>query len=98
LNTTVTVDEETRRRLKRLAAILDETQGSIIRKALALYEARVKSGSVESKMLRKVAQELEKASATIRKRDPKWAMVSEIMEQDVASMEEFSPAAWGKGN
>ena len=96
LNTTVTVDDETRRRLKRLAAVLDETQGSIVRKALALYESRVKKQGVEKKVPRRVARELEKASATIRSKDPKWAMVSDILEQDTTSIEEFSPAVWGK--
>ena len=96
LNTTVTVDDETRRRLKRLAAVLDETQGSIVRKALALYESRVKREGVEKKVPRRVARELEKASAAIRNKDPKWAMVSDTLEQDTTSIEEFSPAVWGK--
>jgi predicted transcriptional regulator len=96
LNTTVTVDDETRRRLKRLAAVLDETQGSIVRKALALYESRVKRQAIEKRAPRRVARELEKASAAIRSKDPKWAMVSGILEQDTASIDEFSPAAWGK--
>jgi predicted DNA-binding protein len=96
LNTTVTVDEDTRRRLKRLAATLDETQGSIVRKALALYETRLKGRSVQRRVSRRVAQELKKASTTIRKKDPKWAMVSEVMEQDAMSIEEFSPAVWGR--
>lgn len=96
MNTTVTVDEETRRRLKRLAAVLDETQGSIVRKALALYESRVKRQGVEKRVPRRVARELEKASAAIRRKDPKWATVSDILEQGITSIEEFSPAVWGK--
>ena len=96
MNTTVTVDEETRRRLKRLAAVLDETQGSIVRKALALYESRMKAGVTGRKVPRRVGEELEKASKAIRKKDPKWAMISEILEQDSSSIEEFSPAIWGK--
>jgi predicted DNA-binding protein len=96
LNTTVTVDDETRRRLKQLAAVLDETQGSIVRKALAMYESWVKKQGVEKKVPRRVARELEKASAAIRSKDPKWAMVSDTLEIDTTSLEEFSPALWGK--
>jgi len=96
VNTTVTVDDETRRRLKRLAAVLDETQGSIVRKALTLYESRMKAGVKERKVPRRVAKELEKASRAIRKKDPKWAMISEIIEQASTPVEEISPAVWGK--
>jgi predicted transcriptional regulator len=96
LNTTVTVDEETRRRLKRLAAVLDETQGNLVREALALYESRVKAQSLKRKVPGRVAEELEKASTAIRKKDPKWAMVSAIVEQATIPIEEFSPAVWGK--
>lgn len=82
--------------MKRLAAVLDETQGSIVRKALALYESRVKRQGVEKRVPRRVARELEKASAAIRRKDPKWTTVSDILEQDTTSIEEFSPAVWGK--
>ena len=96
LYTTVTVDEETRRRLKRLAAVLDETQGSVVRKALAWYESRLKAQGVERKVPRRVEEELEKASAAIRKKDPKWAMISDIVEQSTTPIEELSPATWGR--
>jgi predicted transcriptional regulator len=96
LNTTVTVDGETRRRLKRLAAVLDETQGNIVRKALALYESRLKAQGAERRVPKRVAEELEKASTAIRKRDAKWAMVSDLVEQATTQIEEFSPAMWGK--
>ena len=96
MNTTVTVDNETRRRLKRLAAVLDETQGNIVRRAVALLESRLRGGSVERKVPRRVAEELEKASTAIRKRDAKWAMVSDIVEQATTPMEELSPAMWGR--
>src|SRR3990170_5263675 len=94
LNTTVTVDNETRRRLKRLAAVLNETQGDIVRKALALYESRLKAQGAERKVPRRVEEELEKASAAIRKRDAKWAMVSDLVEQASTQIEEVSPAMW----
>lgn len=96
MTTTVTVDDETRRRLKRLAAILDETQGDIVRKALAFYESRWRLDATEKKVPRNVAEELKKASAAIRKRDPKWARVSNLIEQATTPLEEFSPATWGK--
>lgn len=96
LNTTVTVDDVTRRRLKRLAAILDQTQGNIVRRAVALYESRLKTTGGERKVPKKVAEELERASAAIRKKDANWARISNIIEQATTSMDEFSPANWGK--
>ena len=96
MNTTVTVDGETRRRLKRWAAVLDEMQGDIVRKALALYESRLKAQGVERRVPRRVEEELEKASTAIRKRDAKWAMVSDLVEQATTQIEEFSPAMWGR--
>jgi hypothetical protein len=96
LNTTVTVDDSTRRRLKRLAAILDETQGDIVRRAVALYESRLNTVGEQRKVPRKVAEELEKASIAIRRKDSRWARVSEIIEQTETSISEFSPASWGK--
>lgn len=95
LNTTVTIDDETRRRLKRLAAVLDETQGSIVRSALALYESRVKAQGKERKVPRRAAEELQKASTAIRKKDAKWAMVSDIVEKATIPIEQFYPAVWG---
>jgi hypothetical protein len=81
--------------LKRLAAVLDETQGSIVRKALALYEARVNAQGNERKLPRKTTEELERASSAIRKKDAKWAVISDIVEQTTIPIEEFYPAMWG---
>ncbi len=96
LTTTVTVDDETRRRLKRLAAVLDETQGSIVRKALAYYESRLATRASEKKVPKGISEELKKATLAIRKKDPKWARVSTLMEQATTSLDEFSQARWGK--
>ncbi len=96
MNTTVTVDEGTRRRLKRLAAALDETQGDIVRRAVALLESRLKTQQANKKAPRRVEEELEKASRAIRKKDAKWATVSNIVEEATTPMEEFSPAMWGR--
>lgn len=96
MTTTVTVDDETRRRLKRLAAILDETQGNIVREAIVLYESKSRVAGAHRKVPRNVTEELKKASAAIRKKDPKWARISDVIEQATVSLEEFSPATWGK--
>lgn len=95
MNTTVTVDDETRRRLKRLAAVLDETQGRIVRKAVALYESQLNAKTTHRKVPRRVLEELERASTTIRGRDARWAKVSEVIEHAAIPLEEFSPASWG---
>ena len=67
-----------------------------MRSALALYESRVRAGVRPKGMPRRVAEELEEASKAVRKKDPKWAMISEIVERASTPIEDFSSAMWGK--
>ena len=62
----------------------------------ALYEARMRRGRSKTIVSPKIARELEKASAAMRKKYPKWGKMSEILEREAESIEEFSPAVWGK--
>lgn len=44
--TTVAVDDSVRRRIKKLSALLDESQGEIIEKAIADFEQKVLRGGI----------------------------------------------------
>jgi len=61
-----------------------------------LYESRVKAGVKPKGIPRRVAEELKEASKAVRKKDSKWAMISEIVEHASTSIQEVSPAMWSK--
>jgi len=60
-----------------------------------LFELGVKGGVTKGKIPRRVREELQEVSETISKKDPKWARVSEIVEDASTPIEEVSPAMWG---
>jgi len=92
--TTITVDDETRKRLKRLSAILNMSQGEIVKASLDLFEKFMVSESFKAKILlpRKVAKMLDDISNQVRQRDPEWAGRSKIIEDSYTQPEE---AIWG---
>jgi len=96
LTTTVTVDDDIRKKLKRLAAVLDATQGEVIERALRLYEEQVMRQRSQRKISRSVLEALKEASLRIRRSDPKWARTSRTIETSSVSLEEFIAASWGK--
>ncbi len=96
MTTTVTVDDDVRRKLKKLAAVLDVTQGEVIERALRLYEDQVLHRESRSKTARKVLDALTEASSKVRRSDPEWARVSRTIENAARSIEEFAGARWGK--
>lgn len=96
MTTTVTVDDDVRKKLKRLAAVLDATQGEVIERALRLYEEQVMGQRSKRKISRSVLEALKEASSKIRHSDPKWARISRTIEDTSVSLEEFVAASWGK--
>lgn len=96
LTTTVRVDDETKKKLKRLAAALDATQSDVIGRALRLYEGQVMGARLRRKISRRVLEALRAASSKISQSDPKWARVSRTIESSSVSVEEFVAASWGK--
>lgn len=96
MTTTVTVDDEIRRKLKRLAAMLDATQGEVIERALELYEDKVVGHRAERKVSRRVLQAMTDASAKIRQSDPEWARISRRIEASAILLEESISEVWGR--
>jgi len=96
LTTTVTVDDDIRRKLKRLAAVLDATQGEVIEKALTLYEDQVLGQRAQRKVPARVLEAMKEASAKVRRSDPEWARNSRRIETAAISVEESISAAWGR--
>lgn len=96
MTTTVTVDDDTRKKLKRLAAVLDATQGEVIERALRLYEDQVLGRRSRRKISRRVVKALTEASLKIRRSDLEWARISKTIDSAAVSVEEFVAASWGK--
>ncbi|MCS4540807.1 MAG: hypothetical protein HY929_00560 [Euryarchaeota archaeon] len=92
--TTVTVNNEMRKKLKKLAAMLDTTQGEVIKKAIELFEKQ----ALQERKLKypsKVDKILNEASAKIRASDPKWAKISKIIESSTVPIETVIATSWG---
>ena len=96
MTTTVTVDDEIRRKLKRLAAVLDATQGEVIERALSLYEDQVLGQRSKRRTPKRVLEALKQASSKIRQSDPEWARISQKVEDATVSIEESISTAWGR--
>lgn len=96
LTTTVTVDDEIRRKLKKLAAALDATQGEVIANALSLYEEQVLGQRPRRKIPNEVLEAMKRASSRIRQSDPEWARISQRIEGATISIEESISVAWGR--
>ena len=92
--TTITVDDETRRRLKRLSAILNMSQGEIVKVSLDLFERLMLSKNYRAEVLlpRKVVKILEEISRKVREEDPEWGRRSTVIEEAAEGPEE---AIWG---
>jgi len=96
LTTTVTVDDEIRRKLKRLAAMLDATQGDVIERALSLYEDQVLGRRSQRKIPNRVLEAMNEASSKIRQSDPEWARISRRIEGATIPVEVSISATWGR--
>ena len=96
MTTTVTVHDETRKKLKRLAAMLDATQGEVIERALGLYEEQVLGQRPRRMISKRVLGALTEAASKIRRSDPEWARISRTIESAAISLDEFVANSWGR--
>lgn len=96
MTTTVTVDDRTRRRLKKLAAAVDVTQKEIIQRALDLLEPQVLAKGGSEPVPSEVKRALVQASKRVRAADPEWARISSLMEGSSLPIDEVISKAWGR--
>jgi len=93
---TITVPDELRRRVKRLASLLDVPQHKVLEMLLDLFERDLIEESTPE-VSPKVREELARARALVESEDPGWAERSRRLEEAVASG--LSPALfrgrWG---
>jgi len=91
--TTITVDDEVRRRLKRLSALLDMSQGEIVKLSVELLEKLVLPPEERVLLPRKVIKLLDELSRRVRDSDPEWARRSRVIDEALSGPEE---AIWGR--
>ena len=91
--TSVTIPEELRKKLKKLAAKYDTTQGKIIEMALNLMENKmVEKISKKNKKVEKILNEISKK---IRKNDQELKKRREKLEKKGISIEDVIGYSWG---
>ncbi|MHA1266801.1 MAG: hypothetical protein ACTSRS_16310 [Candidatus Helarchaeota archaeon] len=93
--TSVTIPEELRKRLKKLAAKYDTTQGKIIEMALNLMENKNNNLEALSIKNEKVNNLLTQISERARKRNPKLKKRREILEKEGITIDEIIGYSWG---
>lgn len=86
--TTITVDDDVRKRLKRLSAILDMSQGEIVKISLDLFEKLTFPRRVEIMLPSKVVKMLDEVSNRVRREDSEWARRSKVIEKATMTLEE----------
>lgn len=92
---TITVSDELRRKIKRLAALLDTTQSKIVERAIELFEREVVAKEKITKVSPKIKRILKEARKKVEEEDPDWLEVSKKIEESSIDIEEFISERWG---
>ena len=82
----VAIDDDLRRRLKLLAAKLDNTQAEIIKMAIKLFEAQ--ETIPELRISPRVRKELEEASIIVFRTNSRRKRIAEVLQQQFCLMSE----------
>ncbi|MHA1722954.1 MAG: hypothetical protein ACTSXW_07750 [Candidatus Baldrarchaeia archaeon] len=93
---TVTISEDVRRKIKRLAALLDTSQSKIVEMAIDFYEKEVLRKIESEKPNIKVRKVLEEAEKIVNERDPDWARVSEKVKSSIVGIEAYISYRWAE--
>jgi len=93
---TVTISEDVRRKIKRLAALLDTSQSKIVEMAIDFYEKEVLRKIESEKPNIKVRKVLEEAEKIVNERDPDWARVSEKVKSSIVGVEAYISYRWAE--
>ncbi len=92
--TSVTISEKLRKRLKKLAAEYDTTQGEIIERALDMMEGKKPNTKDISKKDNEIENILHKSSQEVRQKDPRLKRIHEILEADGISIDDIISYTW----
>ena len=86
---TIMVTDKTRRKIKRLAALLDTTQNKIVEKAVELLEREILKKKEKKKISPKVKKALEEARKIVKEKDPEFYEDMKKIESAKVDIEDF---------
>lgn len=102
--TTVAIDQPLRKKLKKLAIILDISQGEVIKRAVTTFEKSVLSQFNEKKGLEKESAEdinikkiLEEATQKVYASDPELKAIHEKLQAGPETIDDFIISHWDSG-
>ncbi|MHA1265075.1 MAG: hypothetical protein ACTSRS_07535 [Candidatus Helarchaeota archaeon] len=101
--TTVAIDQAVRKKLKKLAGLLDISQGKVIEQALNMFEEailmkRVEGyDSVNNESEINVKKILETARKKIWEKDPECKIIQEKLESGPETIDDFIISKWNSG-
>ncbi len=104
--TTVAIDKELRKKLKKLSAWLDITQSEVIRRALAVYEREIfqtKEEPIKDKEDKNdqsivlIKNVLRNATETIWKKDPERKAIQQKLSSGIETIDDYILNHWKSG-
>lgn len=103
--TTVAIDQNIRKKLKKLASVLDISQGKVIERALNVFEKSVLLQLREKKGLAKksiienidVRKVLEEATQTVYASNPELKAIHEKLQTGPETIDDFIITHWDSG-
>ncbi len=104
--TTVAIDKELRKRLKKISAWLDITQAEVIKRSLSLFEKEIfknkniqinDRSSKEKKVISITRIKLKNATETIWKEDPKRKAIQQKLSSGSETIDDFILENWDTG-
>jgi predicted transcriptional regulator len=104
-HTTVAIDQEVRKKLKKLASLLDISQGEVIKEALALFEDKIIMSKKQSKLQfspREIDQEeiqriLSEATKKVWAVNPEIKTMQEKLYSGPETIDDFILNDWDAG-
>jgi len=103
--TTVAIKQDIRRKVKRLASILDVSQGEVIERAVDMFENSVLSQLSQKKAMEKnsspgkrdINKILEDATQKVWDRDPEVKALQEKLQSGPETIDDFILTNWNSG-
>ncbi len=104
-HSTVAIDQEVRKKLKKLASLLDQSQGEIIKQALAIFEEKIimgrrelsESNSPARLEKKQITQILQDATKKVWEANPEIKRIQEKLFSGPETIDDFILNDWESG-
>ncbi|MHA1652140.1 MAG: hypothetical protein ACTSYB_18315 [Candidatus Helarchaeota archaeon] len=105
IKTTITIDQQVRRKLKKIASILGISQGEVIKRALNLFEKTLLDELNKNKIVKQnlkhkkidIEKILEDATKKVWKMYPECKKIQKILQTGPESIDNFIITEWNSG-